>query len=79
MRTMLALVVALAAQAAIGCYHDKYHTSGPKREDYYLPPDEPRYNLPETATWKPPPAPKEQDNLMNRTGTPGPNGKIGGF
>ena len=46
MRALLALIVALAA---IGCYHDKYDVNGPKKEEYYLPPDEPRYNLPDYA------------------------------
>ena len=53
MRALLALVVALAA---VGCYHDKYDVNGPKRgDDYYLPPNEDRYNKPDTATYRPPP------------------------
>jgi hypothetical protein len=79
MRALLALVVALVA----GCYHDKYHLAGPKKEECVLPPDQPRYNLPETATWRAPPPPKEQDTLLNRGGnTPGGGGapgKLGGF
>ena len=82
MRTMLALVVALAALTAVGCYHDKYNLNGPKREDYELPPDEARYNLPETAPYKPPPPPKQQSTLANGGNSPAagaPNGKLGGF
>ena len=82
MRALLALVVALAA---VGCYHDKYDVNGPKRgDDYYLPPNEKRYNEPDTATYRPPPAPKQQDTLMNKAGGggagrgPGGNG-LGGF
>ncbi len=77
MRPLLALVVALAA---VGCYHDKYNTSGPKREDYQIPPDEPRFNEPETAIYRPPPAPKQQETLTNRGGGNTPMGnKTGGF
>ena len=79
MRALLALVVALAA---VGCYHDKYDVNGPKREEYYLPPNEDRYNLPDTATYRAPPPLKQQDTLMNKGGGgrgPGSNGGIGGF
>ncbi len=80
MRALLALVVALAT---VGCYHDKYNVNGPKKEEYYLPPDEDRYNLPDTAKFRPPPPPKQQDTLMNKGGggvggRPGGNG-LGGF
>jgi hypothetical protein len=78
MRALLALVVALTA---VGCYHDKYNVNGPKREDYELPPDEPRFNLPETAPYKPPPPPKQQDALINKGGPGGSlsGGGLGGF
>ena len=79
MRALLALVVALAA---VGCYHDKYDVNGPKREEYHLPPNEERYNLPDTATYRAPPPPKQQETLMNKGGGgrgPGGNGGIGGF
>ncbi len=83
MRALLALVVALAA---VGCYHDKYNVIGKHKEEYVLPPDTDRYNLPDTATYKAPPPPKQQDTLMNKAsggggmgkGIPGPNG-LGGF
>ncbi len=78
MRALLALVVALAA---VGCYHDKYDVNGPKREEYRLPPDEDRYNLPDTATYRAPPAPKQQDTLSNKMGGGGRMGGngLGGF
>ena len=81
----LALVVAMVALAAMGCYHDKYNVNGPKKEEYNLPPDEARYNLPDTATYRAPPAPKQQDTLMNKGSGGGagvgrgPNGGLGGF
>jgi hypothetical protein len=75
-RALLALVVALAA---LGCYHDKYNMIGPKKEEYVEPPDQARYNNPETAPYKPPPAPKEQDTLIKSgKGSGGGNG-LGGF
>ncbi|MBN9118197.1 MAG: hypothetical protein J0I06_03380 [Planctomycetes bacterium] len=77
MRALLALVVALAA---VGCYHDKYDVNGPKREEYYLPPDEARYNLPDTATYRRKAPEKQQDTLMNRGKGGGPIGNgLGGF
>lgn len=78
MRARLALVVALVALAAVGCYHDKYNVNGPKKEEYYLPPDEPRYNEPDTATYRAKPAPKQQDTLSNKMGGGGGGGRMGG-
>ena len=74
MRALLALVVVSVTLAAIGCYHDKYQVSGPKREDYMLPPDEARYNLPDTANYKAKPQPKQQDTLMDKMNGRGPTG-----
>lgn len=84
MRAIIALAAAAVAVAATGCYHDKYGLSAPKREEYVLPPDQKRYNEPDTANWKPPPPPKQQDTLMNKAGGgmggPGPRGNgLGGF
>lgn len=77
MRALLALVVALAA---VGCYHDKYNVNGPVKEEYLLPPDEPRYNQPDTATYRRKPQEKQQDTLMNRNKAGGPGGNgLGGF
>jgi hypothetical protein len=75
MRALLALIVALTS---VGCYHDKYQLSAPKREDYELPPDEPRYNNPDTAPYKPPPKPKQQDTLKGGNNSP-VGGGLGGF
>ena len=77
MRALLALVLALAA---VGCYHDKYNIEGQKKEDYVMPPDEPRYNEPEKATYRPKPPEKQQDTLMNKGGGPSrPGGGINGL
>jgi hypothetical protein len=78
MRAALVLIVALSA---VGCYHDKYNVNGPKREDYYLPPDETRYNEPDTATYRPKSPEKQQDTLMNKAkGGGGMRGNgLGGF
>jgi hypothetical protein len=78
MRARLALIAALLA---VGCYHDKFNMTPRKKEEYLIPPDEDRYNLPETAPYKPPPAPKEQPTLMggNGPGGSGSGSKLGGF
>jgi hypothetical protein len=76
MRALLALVAALSA---VGCYHDKYNINRPKAEEYLVPPDEPRYNEPDTAGYKPPPPPKQQDTLIGGGNSPTPGGKMGGF
>lgn len=81
MRVLLALVVVVVTIAAVGCYHDKHNLSGAKREDYLLPPDEKRYNEPDTANYKAKPQTKQQDTLMDKMGGPrqsGGNG-LGGF
>ena len=74
MRALIALVVACAAA---GCYHDKYNVNGPKVEEYRLPPDEPRYNEPDKAGYRAPPAPKKEENLKDRG--KGGGGGLGGF
>ena len=76
MRAAIALAVALAA---VGCHHDKYDTSGPRKEEYILPPDEKRYNEPDTATYRKPPQPKSEETLLNRGRGPGMPGGPGGF
>lgn len=81
---MRALITLLAVGAAAGCYHDKYGLYEPPKDEYVLPPDEPRYNLPETATFRAPPKPKAEDTLINRarggpTGPIPPAGGIGGL
>lgn len=74
MRALLALIVAVAA---VGCYHDKYNVNGPVKEEYHLPPDEARYNQPDTATFRAKPQEKFQDTLFNRNKGGGNN--PGGF
>lgn len=74
MRARLALIVVIAA---VGCYHDKYNVNGPPREDYLLPPDQKRYNEPDTAPYRPPPMQKKEDTLMNKNKQGG--GGLGGF
>ena len=79
MRALIALIVACAA---IGCYHDKYNVTGPKVEEYQLPPDEARYNEPDKAVYRPPPTAKKEETLMNKGkggGSMGPSGGLGGF
>lgn len=71
MRALLALVVALAT---VGCYHDKYDVNGPVREEYHLPPNEPRYNQPDTATYRQKAPEKQQETLINKG-----RGQPGGF
>jgi hypothetical protein len=71
MRARLALVVALVGLAAVGCYHDKYNVNGKPKEEYHLPPSEPRFDEPEKAGYKPPPREKKQDTLMNKGGGAG--------
>jgi len=80
---MRALVLLVAMAFLVGCYHDKADVSGPKREDYLLPPDQSRYNEPDRATYRAPPKAKQEDTLLNRAtggggGAPGRNG-LGGF
>ena len=62
----------------VGCAEDKYKLTPKFREEAILPPDEPRYNLPDTATYRKPPPPKDEKTLLGRNGTPGMSGP-GGF
>jgi len=63
------------APGVLGCHHDKYGITPPSREDYSLPPDEPRYNRPDTAGYRKPP-PRDEKNHPG--GTP-PRFGTGGF
>ncbi len=74
MRAAFALVLAVATIATVGCYHDKYGFNAAKREEYMLPPDEKRYSEPETATFKPKPPTKHDENLMDKMNGRGPGG-----
>jgi hypothetical protein len=81
MRVALRLFSFLLGLAAIiGCHHDKYNIKPEQVEEYYLPPDEPRYNLPDTAPYKKPPAPKDsKDTLIGKPGPGNGPGGLGGF
>lgn len=81
-RALLVFVVGALAPVATGCYHDKYDVLGETKERYTLPPDEARYNLPETATYRAKPAEKKQETLSTRGRggvTGGGPGGPGGF
>ena len=69
------LVVAMAAAA--GCAHDKFNMKPPEKDEPVLPPNEPRYNLPDTAGYRKPPPPKDEKTLLGRPPGgfgPGPGG-----
>jgi hypothetical protein len=69
----------LGLTALVGCHHDKYHLKPEQVEEYYLPPDEARYNLPDTAPYKKPPAQKDEKTLLSRPGPGSGPGGMGGF
>ncbi len=71
------LILGMAALA--GCHHDKYNMRPEPVEEYYLPPDEPRYNLPDVAPYKKPPQQKEDKSLLSKPGPGGGPGGMGGF
>lgn len=52
----------------LGCHHDKYNIKPTTVEEYHLPPDEKRYNQPDTAPYKKPPPPKQEPNLLGKPG-----------
>jgi hypothetical protein len=74
---ILTLLIGMAALA--GCHHDKYNIKPEHIEEYYLPPDEPRYNLPDTAPYKKPPLQKEEKTMIGRPGPGASPGNMGGF
>lgn len=51
----------------------------PEREDYTLPPQEKRFNEPETAPYRKPLPPKEEKTLLGRPPTPMMPAGVGGF
>lgn len=55
------LVLATGMALLVGCHHDKYNMRPPHVEEYNLPPDEARYNLPDTAPYRKPPAQPKDD------------------
>jgi hypothetical protein len=75
---ILSLTTGLAA--IIGCHHDKYNIKPPQVEEYCIPPDEARYNLPDTAPYKKPPPQKDEKALLGKQGPGmGGGGPPGGF
>lgn len=72
-------VWAICCCTLLSCYHDKYHMKPPEREDYTLPPQEKRFNEPETAPYRKPLPPKEEKTLLGRPPTPMMPAGVGGF
>ena len=72
-KALLAAALAAATVVAAGCHHDKYNLKLKPKEECPLPPDEPRFNDPETATWRKPAPKKEEKALIGGT-----SGKMGG-
>jgi hypothetical protein len=68
----------VGAAVLVGCARDKYNMRPKFPEEYQLPPNERRYNEPDTAGYRKPPAPaKEEKTALGRPGSPG--GGYGGF
>ena len=65
--------------AVLGCHHDKYNIKPEAIEEYYLPPDEARYNLPNVAPYKKPPQQKDKDTMMGGSKGGAPGGGLGGM
>lgn len=76
--TLWAIGLLTAMIAAAGCHHDKYNMKPKAKEEPFLPPNEKRYNEPETAPYKKPPPPKDEKTLLGRPG-PGMGPGMGGF
>lgn len=72
----IGLAVGMLA-VGLGCHHDKHNIKPPTIEEYQLPPDEKRYNLPDTAPYKKPPPAKDEKTLLGKPG--GFSGGPGGF
>jgi hypothetical protein len=74
----LGLVIAFLALGP-GCHHDRYKIKPPVVEEYQIPPDEKRYNEPDTAPYKKPTPPKDEKSLIGKPGGMGGPGSPGGF
>ena len=70
----LALGVALVA----GCHHDKYKLKTKAREEYVIPPNEPRFDNPPEADYKPPVPKKDGQSPMGGGSGGQGGGKMGG-
>ena len=81
MRVSLRAVGLAALMAAVGCHRDKYNMQPVRREEAVLPPNEKRYNEPDTAGYRKPKAeqPKDDKAMMSRPGGFGGPGNPGGF
>lgn len=80
MRDALRAVALVVLLAAVGCHRDKYQMRPVVREEAVLPPNEKRYNEPDTAGYKNAKSalPQDDKSIMNRPGPLGPVGP-GGF
>jgi hypothetical protein len=80
MRCTLRAAALLVGLMALGCHHEKYNMRPKKVEEYILPPNEKRYNEPDTAPFRPQRQPKEEPNAASRPGKGGSGGMgPGGF
>lgn len=79
-RSLRAVGLFVALAAPLGCHHDKYGLDPKRTEEVVLPPDEPRYNLPDKAGYRKPVQQKDEKALMSRPGAgPGVGPGLGGF
>lgn len=77
MRGALRAVGLVALMAAVGCHRDKYNLEPTRREEVVLPPDEKRYNEPDTAGYRQKKQESKDDKAMMGGGRPGGIGTMG--
>jgi hypothetical protein len=77
MRRVVSVVAFIVGVAVVGCAKDRYNLNPIHREEPFLPPNEKRYNEPETAPYRKPAAPLPEEKAL-LTRPMGPNG-LGGF
>ncbi|HSQ56416.1 MAG TPA: hypothetical protein VLM40_11805 [Gemmata sp.] len=78
MRGAVCLIGFIIGLVAVGCAKDKYHLNPTHKEEIFLPPNEKRYNEPETAPYqKKREQTSDQKTLLDKP-MPGPTG-LGGF
>jgi hypothetical protein len=77
MRGVMRALAFVVGVAGAGCAQDKYHMNPKHREEIFLPPNEKRYNEPETAPYRKP-LETTQDEKALLTRPMGPGGP-GGF
>jgi hypothetical protein len=78
MRGVISVVAFLVGLAALGCAEDKYHMTPKRKEEPFLPPNEKRYNEPETAPYRKPLEPTKDEKALLTRPAPGPN-SLGGL